>query len=169
MFVKMRREGRVLEAHRGQGRRCRAGARYPVHRHRADTPQRQWEPARRRLRHAYRQRHGALCGVARELEDGDDADERAFPGIRQRGTDHVLWRGRAPNSQDGDRRRESLRRTGRPGCDGHGIVQDLREAGQSDRVIEMYRVSCIREKGVREGGYRIKRADQRFRPVPPRR
>ena len=93
---------------------------------------------------------------------------RAFPGIRQRGTDHVLWRGRAPNSQDGDRRRQGLRRTGRPGCDGYGIVQDLREAGQPDRVIEMYRVSCRREKGVREGGYRTKRADERFRLVSPR-
>lgn len=50
-----------------------------VHRRRGGALQRQRDAARRCLYLAHRHRAGALGLVAGGLEDGNDADERAFP------------------------------------------------------------------------------------------
>jgi hypothetical protein len=138
LFVKMRREGYVLAAHREQGRGGRAGEGRLPHRRGKHSPERQRDAARRGLRLAHRQRDGALGRRARGPQDGDHRARRSLPRGREGRQDHLLRRGRPPHPTHRHRRSQSPRRRPEPRGHGHGHLPHLRETGRPHRLTTRF-------------------------------
>src|SRR3712207_1841261 len=142
LFVKSRRQGHLLQAHRSEGRGGRTGTGGHVNRRQGHPPERQRNAAWWGVRLPHRQRHGPLGAGAGGREDGHHTDERSLPGGGRRRTCNLRERGSPPHAPDGDRRGEGTRRRGQP----RGIGDRKSTRLNSSHANISYAVFCLKKK-----------------------